>query len=246
MTADATQCPICGAERPANAPDEPCSRCHTRPAPTGDQVVQTGLDSTVAHVASDEGHSPGAAQAAASPFAAGPGQTPDPAEKRLRESGDDDDCISVDQFISVVDDLGLLDGADARALLAKIMQSRPSCNSRELGQELVTAGRLTAYQAGAIGQAKAKGLLIGRYTVLDKLGAGGMGMVFKAQHRRLKQVVALKNSAPLTHQKRRAGPAVPPRGRDGGEAQSPQHRPRDRRRRRWRDPFSGHGVRGRD
>ena len=56
----------------------------------------------------------------------------------------------------------------------------------------MAAGRLTSYQAGAICQGKAKGLLIGRYTVLDKLGAGGMGMVFKAQHRRLKQVVALK------------------------------------------------------
>ena len=56
----------------------------------------------------------------------------------------------------------------------------------------MTAGRLTGYQAGAISQGKAKGLVIGRYTVLDKLGAGGMGMVFKAQHRRLKQVIALK------------------------------------------------------
>ena len=65
-------------------------------------------------------------------------------------------------------------------------------NSRQLGREMVAAGRLTGYQAGAICQGKAKGLVIGRYIVLDKLGVGGMGMVFKAQHRRLKQVVALK------------------------------------------------------
>ncbi len=57
---------------------------------------------------------------------------------------------------------------------------------------MVAAGRLTGYQAGAICQGKSKGLVIGRYIVLDKLGVGGMGMVFKAQHRRLKQVVALK------------------------------------------------------
>ena len=72
----------------------------------------------------------------------------------------------------------------------------PSCDSQELGRELVAAGRLTGYQAGAICQGKAKGLVIGRYIVLDKLGAGGMGMVFKAQHRRLKQVVALKIMPP--------------------------------------------------
>ena len=96
------------------------------------------------------------------------------------------------QFLRAVDDLGLMDEADARAILAKIKEAQPPCDSRQLGRELVAAGRLTAYQAGAICQGKAKGLLIGRYTVLDKLGAGGMGMVFKAQHRRLKQVVALK------------------------------------------------------
>src|SRR5262249_39835986 len=32
----------------------------------------------------------------------------------------------------------------------------------------------------------------GNYEVLDRLGAGGMGTVFKARHRRMKRVVALK------------------------------------------------------
>jgi serine/threonine protein kinase len=192
MTADATLCLICGAERPANARDETCSHCQTPFAPTGDRVASAGLDSTVAHVASDERHSPLTTQVNSEPCAAGQGQIPPQSENRPGESAEDDDCISVDQFISVIDDLGLLDTADARAFLAKITQARPSCSSRDLGRELVLAGRLTGYQAGAICQGKAKGLVIGRYAVLDKLGAGGMGMVFKAQHRRLKQVVALK------------------------------------------------------
>ena len=35
-------------------------------------------------------------------------------------------------------------------------------------------------------------LRIGNYDVLGRLGAGGMGAVFKARHRRMKRVVALK------------------------------------------------------
>src|SRR5262249_38396928 len=46
--------------------------------------------------------------------------------------------------------------------------------------------------AAAVLQGKTKGLLIGSYVVLDRLGAGSMGIVLKAEHRRLKRVVALK------------------------------------------------------
>ena len=131
-------------------------------------------------------------QADSDRFDARPGEIPDRRQKRPRDADEQADCISIDRFLVAVDDLGLIDETDARALVAKITEARPRCDSRQLGRELVAAGRLTSYQAGAICQGKAKGLLIGRYTVLDKLGAGGMGMVFKAQHRRLKQVVALK------------------------------------------------------
>ncbi len=34
--------------------------------------------------------------------------------------------------------------------------------------------------------------MIDKYLILDKLGAGGMGMVFRPLHRRIKRVVALK------------------------------------------------------
>ena len=52
--------------------------------------------------------------------------------------------------------------------------------------------KLTLYQARAVYQGKPKGLTLGNYVVLDKIGAGGMGMVFKAEHRRMKRVVAVK------------------------------------------------------
>ncbi len=68
---------------------------------------------------------------------------------------------------------------------------RPDEVSRLAGA-LIRAGRLTAYQSAALSQGKAKGLSIGDYLVLDKLGQGGMGVVFKARHRPTGQVVAMK------------------------------------------------------
>ncbi len=58
--------------------------------------------------------------------------------------------------------------------------------------ELIRLGKLTPYQAAAIRQGKTKGLSIGEYIVLDKIGSGGMGLVFKARHRQLARIVALK------------------------------------------------------
>ena len=43
---------------------------------------------------------------------------------------------------------------------------------------------------------KTKGLLLGNYKILDKLGQGGMGMVLKAEHQRMGRLVALKVLSP--------------------------------------------------
>jgi serine/threonine protein kinase/DNA-binding response OmpR family regulator len=62
----------------------------------------------------------------------------------------------------------------------------------ELAQRLLQTGRLTAYQIKLLRAHKLSELVIGAYEVLDRLGAGGMGAVFKARHRQMKRVVALK------------------------------------------------------
>ena len=65
-----------------------------------------------------------------------------------------------------------------------------------LAQASSKAGKLTKYQAQAVYQGKTKGLVFGEYVVLDKLGEGGMGVVLKAQHRRMDRLVAIKVLSP--------------------------------------------------
>jgi serine/threonine protein kinase/DNA-binding NarL/FixJ family response regulator len=61
-----------------------------------------------------------------------------------------------------------------------------------LANSLLESGLLTDYQLDAINQGRQSELRVGNYDILARLGAGGMGTVFKARHRRMKRVVALK------------------------------------------------------
>ncbi len=55
---------------------------------------------------------------------------------------------------------------------------------------------LTPFQAGRIESGKLFGLIVNNYRVLERLGAGSMGVVFKAEHVRLRKAVAIKILAP--------------------------------------------------
>src|SRR5207247_1937404 len=57
---------------------------------------------------------------------------------------------------------------------------------------LVDQGLLTDYQAGRVEAGTSFGLILGNYRVLDRLGAGGMGVVFRAEHVRMRKIVAIK------------------------------------------------------
>jgi WD40 repeat protein/serine/threonine protein kinase len=61
----------------------------------------------------------------------------------------------------------------------------------ELAKRLVERGLITAWQAEKLMQGK-KAFFLGRYKLLDCIGTGGMGAVFKAVHCELGRVVAVK------------------------------------------------------
>src|SRR5262249_57415993 len=88
---------------------------------------------------------------------------------------------------------GILSAEDLDRALSSLSAPANDDRSRSaLGPALVDAGVLTVFQIEAISRGAFAELRIGNYDVLDRLGAGGMGAVFKARHRRMKRVVALK------------------------------------------------------
>ncbi|MBN67877.1 MAG: hypothetical protein CME32_01175 [Gimesia sp.] len=95
------------------------------------------------------------------------------------------------EFISQINESGIL----AKEDLDAILKSQPVVgieSVEDLSSLLVEHNKLTAYQVQMICEGQGKRLLLGNYLIRDQIGAGGMGDVYLAEHRRMERLVALK------------------------------------------------------
>ncbi len=62
----------------------------------------------------------------------------------------------------------------------------------KIAEYLIQKKLLTSFQAKSLLAGRYKGLVIGAYRIMEKIGAGGMGIVYLAEHDKLKRRVAIK------------------------------------------------------
>src|SRR5690242_12183083 len=101
-------------------------------------------------------------------------------------------ALSVDQFGKAVVASGLMKSDELKALWTAIPAAERPKSGEAFGKLLRDRNLVNEFQAEELHSGRPTPLVLGDYVLLAKIGAGGMGQVFKAQHRHMKRLVAIK------------------------------------------------------
>jgi len=104
--------------------------------------------------------------------------------------------VSPPDLLPVIRLSGVLSDRQFEDVCGKIQTGEYPRDSQSLAASLVAEQILTEFQASRLLRNKTTGFVIGPYVVLDRLGEGSKGRVFRAQHKLMGRLVALKIIAP--------------------------------------------------
>src|SRR5262249_52968951 len=100
---------------------------------------------------------------------------------------------TIEEFLELVQKSGI---AEWERVAADVAQRRAAgtmpATPQELAQVLVDQGLLTYFQSEQLLQGKWRGFSVGKYRILERIGSGGMGVVYLAEHKNLHRRVAVK------------------------------------------------------
>lgn len=101
-------------------------------------------------------------------------------------------AIAIEQLVDALRQTGLHSDHDFESACSELSAAGEAVTAERLLDQLVKRGRLSEYQRQRVSEGRSEELLLGNYTVVSRIGVGGMGEVFKAVHRRMKRQVAIK------------------------------------------------------
>ncbi len=102
--------------------------------------------------------------------------------------------MTANKFSDLVRQSKLVDEDYLTALLKTFRQrtSETDVDARVIAELLVQAKLLSPWQAAQLLQGQFANFFLGRYKLLSRLGSGAMGVVYLAEHLRMRRRAALK------------------------------------------------------
>ncbi|MBA4062916.1 MAG: serine/threonine protein kinase [Isosphaera sp.] len=87
---------------------------------------------------------------------------------------------------------GLIERGQLDQTVGEFLRRNPRAEAPALAEHLVAQGALTPFQAERVLNGKTQGLVLGPYVLLDAIGAGSMGQVYKASSKNDEALYAVK------------------------------------------------------
>jgi serine/threonine protein kinase/formylglycine-generating enzyme required for sulfatase activity len=97
--------------------------------------------------------------------------------------------VALETFLSQLSSSGIVPEDKLKVVLSK---KGSFADGEALARDMIKSRLLTKFQAEQILGGRGKNLTMGKYQILEKIGAGGMGQVYKAFHSGTQRIVAIK------------------------------------------------------